>query len=186
MKSILCGHELRAGFAGLEIQPRKRTVEAAFHAVDGRIGVPVGLHVGMRQRMLVAEGEERAQPEARFRMGVDERVADHQLRALVNPQQLLAQDDAAHAVGDRRGRRVGEVGDVLVAARFVDAAETVDGQIERLIVLDDGLVERRQQHAGLVAPADRGDHQTVVPARIAAYDRGAHVAAAAVGREHLA
>ena len=30
------GHELRAGFAGLEIQPRKRTVEAAFHAVDRR------------------------------------------------------------------------------------------------------------------------------------------------------
>jgi hypothetical protein len=140
----------------------------------------------MGQRLLLAIGEEGPQPQADVGRRVEQRVADHQLRALVNPQQLLAQDDAAHAVGDRRGRRVGEVGDVLVAARFVDAAETVDGQIERLIVLDDGLVERRQQHAGLVSPADRGDHQTVVPARIAAYDRGAHVAAAAVGREHLA
>ena len=150
------GHELRAGFAGLEIQPRKRTVEAAFHAVDGRIGVPVGLHVGMRQRMLVAEGEERAQPEARFRMGVDERVADHQLRALVNPEHLLLEDHAAYAIGDRGGRSVLEIGDVLVAARLVGPLETVQRQVERLVVLDDRFVERRQQDVGPVAVVDRG------------------------------
>ena len=181
-----CGHEFGVGPVRLEVEPRIAFVEAVLHAALHGVGAAVGLHVGMGQRLLLAIGEEGPQPQADVGRRVEQRVADHQLRALVNPQQLLAQDDAAHAVGDRRGRRVGEVGDVLVAARFVDAAETVDSQIERLIVLDDGLVERRQQHAGLVAPADRGDHQTVVPARIAAYDRGAHVAAAAVGREHLA
>ena len=180
------GHELRAGFAGLEIQPRKRTVEAAFHAVDGRIGVPVGLHVGMRQRMLVAEGEERAQPEARFRMGVDERVADHQLRALVNPEHLLLEDHAAYAIGDRWGRSVLEIGDVLVAARLVGPLETVQRQVERLVVLDDRFVERRQQDVGPVAVVDRGHHQAVVTAGVAADDGRAHIAADTVRCEHFA
>lgn len=180
------GHELRAGFAGLEIQPRKRTVEAAFHAVDGRIGVPVGLHVGMRQRMLIAEGEERAQPEARFRMGVDERVADHQLRALVNPEHLLLEDHAAYAIGDRGGRSVLEIGDVLVAARLVGPLETVQRQVERLVVLDDRFVERRQQDVGPVAVVDRGHHQAVVTAGVAADDGRAHIAADTVRCEHFA
>ena len=148
--------------------------------------MPVGLHVGMRQRMLVAEGEERAQPEARFRMGVDERVADHQLRALVNPEHLLLEDDAAHAVGDRGGRRVHEVGDVLVAAGFVDSRETVQRQIERLVVLDHRLVERREQDVGPAAVVDRRHYQSVVAAGVAADDGRAHVSADAVRCEHLA
>ena len=179
------GDELRSGLARLEVEPRERLVEAALHAVDGGVGVAVGLHVGVREFVLVAEGEERAQAQFRLRVGVHERVADHQLRALVDPEHLLAEDDAAHAVGDRGGRRILEVGDVLVSAGFVDAREAVQGQVERLVMLDDGLVERREQDVGLVALVDRGDDQSVVTAGIAADDGGAHVTADAVRGEHL-
>ena len=178
--------ELRAGLAGLEVEPGERAVETAFHAVYGRVGVTVRLHVGMRQGMLVAEGEERAQPQPRLGVSIDERVADHQLRALVDPEHLLAEDDTAHAVGDRGGRRILEVGDVLVTAGLVHAGETVQGQVERLVVLDDRFVERREEDVGPAAVVDGGYHQPVVPPRVAADDGRAHVAAHSVRREHLA
>ena len=180
-----CRYELRAGLRSLEVEPRERLVETALHAVDGGVGVAVGLHVGLRQGMLVAERQERPQPQVRLGVGVDERVADHQLRALVDPQHLFLQDDAAHAVGDRRGGRILEVGDVFVAARLVDPLETMQRQVEALVVLHDRLVERRQQQAGAVAVVDGCHDQTMVAARIAADDGGAHVAADAVGGEHL-
>ena len=180
------GHEFRAGLAGLEVEPRETLVQTASDAVDGRVRVAVGRHVGLGQRVLVAESEERAQPQSGFRMGVDERVANHQLGALVDPQHLLFEDDPSDAVSDRGGGRVLEVGDVLVAARLVDALETVQRQVEALVVLHDRLVERREQYVGAVAVVDRCDHQTVVLARVAAYDRRAHVASAAIGSQHLA
>jgi len=118
-------------------------------------------------------------------MGVDERVANHQLGALVDPQHLLFEDDPSDAVSDRGGGRVLEVGDVLVAARLVDALETVQRQVEALVVLHDRLVERREQYVGAVAVVDGCHDQTMAAARIAADDGGAHVAADAVGGEHL-
>ena len=119
-------------------------------------------------------------------MRVDERIADHQLRALVDPQQLFLQNHAADAIRDRRRRRILEIGDVLVTARLVDTREAVKRQIETLIVLHDGLIQRREQYVGLVALVDRSHHQTVVLARIATYDRSTHITASTVGCEHLA
>ena len=118
-------------------------------------------------------------------MGVDERVADHQLRALVDPQHLFLQDDAAHAVGDRRGGRILEVGDVFVAARLVDPLETVQRQVEALVVLHDRLVERREQQVGALALVDGRHDKPVVAPGVAADDGRAHVTAAAVGGEHF-
>ncbi len=178
--------EFRAGFVRLEVEPRIRRIEPALHSARNGIGASVGLHVGAGQGVLVAEREEGPQPQLRRRMRIDERIADHELCAPVDPEQLLAQDHAAHAVGDRRRGGVLEIGYVLVAAGFVDPAETMQRQVERLVVLHDGLVERREQHARAVGAADRRDHQSVVFARVAADDRRAHVAPAAVRSEHLA
>ena len=140
----------------------------------------------MGQRLFVAIGEEGAQPQPDLRRGVDERIADHQLSPFVDPQQLLLEGDAAYAIGNRRRRSVAEIGNVFVPARFIDSAVAVDGQIERLALLDDRFIERREQHAGPVAVADGRYHQTVIPPGIAADDRCAHVSASAVGGEHLA
>ena len=135
------GDELRLGLARLQIEPGERAVKAALHAVDGRIGVPVGLHVGLRECVLVAEGEEWTQAQARLRVCVDERVAYHELGALVNPEHLLLENHAAHTIGNRGGRSVLEVGDVLVTARLIDAGVAVQGQVEGLVMLDNGLVK---------------------------------------------
>ncbi len=146
----------------------------------------VRFHVCMSQRVFVAEREERAQAQFGFRMRIHQRVADHQLRAFVDPQHLLAEDDAAHAVGDGGGRRIREVGDILVTARFVSPLEPVQGQVERLVMLHDGFVERREQDIRPVAVVDRSDHQPVVFARIAADDGRTHIPAHSVGGEHFA
>ena len=119
-------------------------------------------------------------------MGVDQRIAYHELRALVYPQQLLAQDHAPDTVGDRRRRRIFEIRDILVTARFVYALVTVQSQIERLVVLDDRLVQRRKQYVGFITVVDRRHHQSVVLAGIAAHDRRAHITALTVRSEHLA
>ena len=69
---------------------------------------------------------------------------------------------------------------------LVNPFEPMQREVERLVVLHDGLVERRKQHIGAVAVVDGRDHQAVVLARIAAHDGRGHVAAPTVGGEHLA
>mgnify|MGYP001532737675 CR=1 FL=1 len=92
--------------------------------------------------MLVTEGEERTQPDRRVGMRIEQRVAYHQLRTLVYPQKLFAENNAADTVRDRRARRVAEVGDILVAARLVYPLVAVQCQVERLIVLYDRFETR--------------------------------------------
>lgn len=72
-----------------------------------------------------------------------------------------------------------------MASRLVYPAVAVQREVERLVVLDDRLVERRQKHVRLVAFVDRSDHQTVVFAGIATNDGRAHVTALTVGCQHL-
>lgn len=180
------GNELRPILVDLEVKPRKRPVETAPHASRNGPRAAVGLHVGVGEGVFVAEGEERAQPERGFRVSIQKGIADHQLRPLVDPQQLFAQDHPAHTVGDRRGGRVFKVGDVLMTPGLVNPFEPMQREVERLVVLHDGLVERRKQHIGAVAVVDGRDHQAVVLARIAAHDGRGHVAAPTVGGEHLA
>ena len=183
---IGCGYELGIGLRGLHIEPGERLVHAALYTVRCGIRMAVGLHVGLRQCVLVAEGEEGTQTELRLRVSINERVTNHKLGALVDPKHLLLQNHAAHSIGDRRGGGVLEVGDVLVATRLINALETVQRQVERLVVLHDRLVERREKHIGAIAVIDRSYNQTVIFTGVAAYDRRAHVTTDAVGREHLA
>ena len=136
------GHKLGIGLRGLHIEPGERLVHTALHAIDGGIRVAVSLHIGLRQGVLVTEGEEGTQAEFGLRVCIHERVANHQLRALVNPQHLLLQNHTTHTVGNGRGGRVLEVGDVLVATRLIHTTIAVQGQIKRLVVLNDGLIER--------------------------------------------
>ena len=92
--------------------------------------------------MLVAERKERTQTKRGLGVSIEQRVANHQLWTLVNPQQLLLQYHSTHTIGNRRAGGVLEVCDVLVTARLVDSVKTVQCEVERLVVLNDGLVER--------------------------------------------
>ena len=136
--------------------------------------------------MVLAESEEGAQTQQSARVSVNERIADQQLRARVNPQHLLTQHHATHTIGDGRSRGVLEVDNVLMAAGLIDTRETVQREVEGLIVLDYGFVERREQYEAAIGVVDRSHHQTVILARIAAHDGGTHITALTIGREHLA
>ena len=176
-----------AGRVDLHVQPRKAFVKPVADSSLDRIAPAVGLHVGAADRMPVAERQKRSEPELGLRAGVEQRVADQQLRPRVDPQQLLLENYAADPVGDGRCGRVGEIGDVFVPPGIVDSGKPVNRQIERLLVLDDGFVDRRQKDVVVLVPVVlRADHQSVVLARIAADDRRTHVPAGPVRTEHLA
>ena len=119
-------------------------------------------------------------------MSIDKRVADHELRALMNPQQLLTQDNTTHTIGDRRGRSIFEIGDILMAAGLIYTTIAMQGQIERLVVLDNGLIKRREQDISLVALVNGSNHQAMVLASITTYDRCTHITALTVGCQHFA
>jgi hypothetical protein len=104
----------------------------------------------------------------------------------VNPENLLAEDNASDTICDSRARSIFKVGDILVTARLIYAAEAVESQVERLVVLDDGFVKRREQYIGVVARVNRSNNQTVVLASVATNDSGAHITTASVCREHFA
>ena len=179
-------HELRIPAIGLQVQPGKIGIQPTLHPARNRPGTSVGLHIGMRERMFVPEGEERPEPKPDVGRRLQQRIADHQLRAVVYPEQLFPQHDASHAVGDRRCRRIFEIGDVLMPPRFVGSRKTVQRQIEGLPVVHDGFIHRREQHVSAVAVVDRCHHQTMVLARVAANDGRAHIAASAIRSQHFA
>ena len=136
--------------------------------------------------MFVAESEERTQTERRLGVSIHERIANHHLCTLVNPENLLAENHTADAVSDGRTRSIFEIGDILVSTRLVHTTEAVESQVERLIVLHDGLIQRRKQHISIVARINRGNNQAVVLACIATHDGGTHITATAVSSQHLA
>ena len=183
---IWCRDKLRIVLRELHMQPRETVVETILYTIIHRIGARIGLHVSLRQRVLVTEREERTQTQLRVGMCVDQRVANHQVSAFVNPQQLLLQNHATDTIGDGRTRRIPEVGDVFVTTRLIDTAETVQSQVERLVVLDDCLVERRKQYIGLVGHIDRRDDKSVVLASVATNDSGTHITATAVCSHYFA
>lgn len=183
---VRSGDERGVILAQLHVEPREAVVQTVLHSVLHRIRTRIGIHVRLRKFVLVAERKERTQTQRGLGVRVHQRIANHQVRALVNPQQLLAKYHSSHAVGYRRCWRISEIGDVFMTARLVGSAITVQRQIERLVVLHDGLVERRQQYIGIVGAVDWSDYQSVIFARIAADYRGTHVAAPTVCRQHFA
>ena len=179
------GHELHLLLVGLHVEPREGRIETVLDAVDHRIRMAAGIHVCRHEGMVLAECEERTQTQQRPRMGVEQRVTYQQLGTRVHPQHLLSQDHPADTIRNCRGWRVLEIRNVLVTARLVDTRIAVQRQIERLIMLDDGFIQRREQYVTAVAFVDRGHDQTVILARIAADDGRTHIAAAAIRRQYL-
>ena len=180
-----CCDKLRVVLVDLHVQPGEALIEAALHATRDGVCTAIGLHVGLRQRVLVAEGEHGAQAQRGLGVGIYERVAYHELCALVYPQQLLLQYGTTHAIGDRRCGCVLKVGDILVSARLVHPLEAVQCEVEGLLMLDEGLIERREQNVCAVTLVDGCYHQTVVLARVAAHNGGTHVAATTIRGQHL-
>ena len=183
---IGCSHELHILLVGLHKQPRELRVHTGLNTVLNGIRVAIGVHISLTYGVVLTEGQEGAQAQNGARMSVQKRIADQQLSARVDPQHLFTQYHATHTIGDRGCGGVLEVDDVLMTAGLIDAGEAVQCQVEGLIVLDHGLIERREQHETTIRLVDGGHYQAVVLTRIAAHDRGTHITTLTVGREHLA
>ena len=179
-------NELHSLLVGLHKQPGELCIHTGLNAVLNGIRMTVSIHIGLTYGVVFAESEEGAQTQNGARVSIHESIADQQLRARVNPQHLLTQHNATYTIGNRGGRGVLEVDDVLVASGLIDTREAVQREVERLIVLNYGFVERREQHEAAIRFVDRSNNQTVILTRIAAHDGSTHITALTIGREHLA
>jgi hypothetical protein len=106
---------------------------------------------------------------------------------VLTPKNLLLQQHTSHTIEYRGSRVILEVHNILVASRLIDSGEPMQSEVERLTVLNDGLVERRKKHITLVIALTNGaNHQAVILSGVATNDGGAHIATRSVGRKHLA
>ena len=146
-----------------------------------------GEHIGAAQGVDAAICQKRTEPQSGRRGGLYEGVPYHKTVGSVQPQQLLAYLNAAHAVGYRRGGGVIECGDIFVPFRLVRPRKLVKRQVEALLVLNHRLVHTREQHVALRGALLYGaDHKTVIFARVATRYSRIHISAGAVGRQKFA
>jgi len=170
-------------FAQLHVERGETHVQLAGNAVFYCAAFHVSVHVCLAQGVRVAECEVGLEAQHGAGVRVKQRVANENLVFAMHHQQLLAQVNAAHAVLDGGRGVVLKVNDVLVSARLVHAVRVaVYAEVERLVVLNNRLVKRGQQHVALAAKlVNRAYQQAVILARVAAHNGGTHVAARAVG-----
>ena len=178
--------DIVAGFGKLEVERGETRVQAERHAAFHRLVMGVGVVVGHGQFVDAAEGQIGLQPQDRVRMGVEQRVPDEQLVAAHHEQDFFLEEHTAHPVGDHRIGVHLKVHDVLVSPGLIHVPVAVDAEIERHAVLQQRLVERREEHVPVTAePLDRDGHQAVIFAGVAAHDRRVAIAAGPVGREQF-
>ena len=130
-----------------------------------------------------SEGQERAEAQRRGRVGIFEGVADEDTILVVLEKELLLQNHAAHAVDGSWNLVTVKLANVLVTLRTVVVALILmQTQVELGAMLNDGAVERRQQHVVLVVEfRNRYDKQAVILADVAIHNRRARICARTVG-----
>ena len=133
-----------------------------------------------------AEGKERLEFQLHLRGSVHQLVLDEDLVAVLHEDEALPEDDLTDLVGDHRNRVGVEVHDVLVAARLVDVAVTMDAQIEALAPEREAFVQGRQEHVPVtVERLHRNGEESVVAARVAGHDGRVAIRARLARKEDL-
>ena len=158
----------------LQVEPRVVLVELPRSAVLHEVHLTAGLVVLMRQHVDVTEGQERQHAQRDGHHGFAQGVTHKESCLRCGEDQLLVEHHIADAVGQLRHGVGGEVAKVFVATRSEDAIGVhVHAKMELLLVLNDGLVEARQQHMVVVVQLRLRHHQeAVVFSRVAANHRG--------------
>ena len=170
------------------------------HVEVGIAGIHAGLDTIVHQMILArghgvlvrelahrAEGQERTETQRRGRVGIFQRVANEDAVLVVLEKELLLQNHAAHTVDGSWNLVTVKLANVLVTLRTVVVALILmQTQVELGAMLNDGAVERRQQHVVLVVEfRNRYDEQAVILADIAIHNRRARVSARTVGAKQL-
>ena len=177
--------------AGLVVHLHVQGGIAVVHAGGDTVGhllvVAAGDCIFHAQVIGVAEGQEGPELQRRCRVGIHQRVTDEDAVLVGDKDLLFLEDDAAHAIGGGGHAFAVILADVLVAVGAVGVTlVAVQSQVERRTVLDDGLVERGQQHMVVVVElGNRDDQQAMLLAGVAANDGGAVVGSRLVGSQHL-
>ena len=171
----------------LHVQFRVSGVQAGCYPPGDIAHGSVDSRVLDAQGVGVAECQEGAQLQRGARVGLLERVFDEYAVLVRDEHLLLGQYDAAHAVRQLRDALAVKLAYVFVpvgAERLRPVL--VYAQVERRVMLYHRLVERREQHMGLVVHFRYRDYeQPVLLARVAPHDRGAVVSPGFVGAQHL-
>ena len=144
----------------------------------------IGIHIRLAQRVFVAESKEGTQAQSHA-IALQKGVTDEEARARVTPQKLLLNQHSAHTIGNGGGGSVLEVDNIFVTSGLVVVREAVDSKVEGLLLVHNGLIERREQHILLILLIDGANNQTVVLTSVAAHDGSAHITTRSVGRKHL-
>ena len=120
-------------------------------------------------------------------MGIQKSVADKDTVFVLDEDFFFGQDDAAHAVSSPGNALAVELADILVTVGVVDTSLiTVQPKIEGRAVLDNRLIQGRQQHVGVVVSvAQRNHQQTVLLAGVAVDYRGTMISPRLISPEHL-
>ena len=171
----------------LHEQGRVTLIHAGGNAVAHFLVFAVSNSIFNAQVVGVAEGQERPELQRRCRVCVHQRVADEDAVLVSDENLLLFQDHAAHAVGRCGNAFAVILADILVSVGAVGVTlVAVQTQIEGCTVLDDGLVERGQQHMVVVVKLGNGDdQQTMLLAGVAAHNGSAVIGTRLVGAQHL-
>ena len=122
-----------------------------------------------------------------MRVSLQQRITYQYSVFVFHQQSLFFQYHAADAIY-RRGYRIHvKFSDILVSARCETVGTVlVYAQIELRTVLNDSLVERRQQYVVVAVYLRHGSHQiTVILASIAVYYRRTHIRTVSVCPQKL-
>ena len=145
--------------AELQEQPRIVLVELPRRAVFHQFHLAVGLMVLVGQHVDVAESQERQHAQRDGHHGFAQGITHEEPSLRRGENQFLVQDHVADAVGELWHGVGGEVAEVFVAAWREDAVGVhVHTKVEFLLVLDDGLVEARQQDVVVVVQLRLRNH----------------------------
>ena len=175
---------------GLVAQLEEEVREIGIHpegcaARDRRVA-DVGHGILDRQRVDVAESEERLELQPDLRGSLDEVETDKDLVGVGHQDDTLGENDLTDLVGDLRDGVGLEIDHVLVPAGLVDVAVAMDTEVELLAVHHEALVERGQEQELVTAEAvERHCQESMVTAGIASHDGRIAVGACLVGADNL-
>ena len=121
-----------------------------------------------------AEGKERTETQCRSRVSVDQRVPNQQSVLISLEDELLLQQHATDPVESCGNFVTVKLANVLMTLRaVVIALILVKSQIELSAMLNNGNVQRRQEHMVLIVELRNGyNQQSVILADVTVYNRG--------------
>ena len=146
------------------------------------------IHVGLGELVEVAVCQQRPHDQLQVgaaRAAVLDGVADERAVLSLRHEDLLGEDDVAHAVAEARPRTDGDAAQVFVSVRIEAAGMLTAGDGELHTVFDDFFFQRGKQHVAPCRLVEVADVKTVILARVAADDRARGVIAAAVRLQPL-